>query len=174
MQPSRCVAQNAYVVPDLDAALRHWVERRAVGPFFVFERMVFADHRYRGTPSQPTLSVALAYSGAMQVELIAQHDEQPSVYREFLAAGGRGLHHVGFGAGDIEAESAAYQAGGYVRALDGRLAGGTRVVYFDTVAELGHFTELWEETAELTPLFQMIEDAARDWDGRDPIRRLQA
>jgi len=32
--------------------------------------------------------------------------------------------------------------------------------------------ELWEETAELMPLFQMIEDAARDWDGRDPIRRL--
>src|SRR4029079_1481071 len=108
--------------PNLDAALRHWVERRGVGPFFVIERMVFADHRYRGTPSQPMLSVALAYSGAMQVELITPHDEQPSVYREFLDAGGRGLHHVGFGASDIEGEIAAYEAAGYARAMDGRLA----------------------------------------------------
>ena len=42
----------------------------------------------------------------------------------------------------------------------------------DTLAVFGHFLELWESTETMRGLLGMIEEAARDWDGRDPIRPL--
>ncbi len=50
------------------------------------------------------------------------------------------------------------------------MVGDTHVVYFDTVQAIGHFTELWENTAALNELFLMVENAAKDWDGKDPVR----
>ena len=44
--------------------------------------------------------------------------------------------------------------------------------YHDTLAVFGHFLELWESTETMRGLLEMIEDAAREWDGRDPIRPL--
>ena len=39
---------------------------------------------YRGEPCEITLSLALANSGEMQIELIQQEDDTPSIYTEFL------------------------------------------------------------------------------------------
>ena len=50
------------------------------------------------------------------------------------------------------------------------LPGICRVRYHDTLAVFGHFLELWESTETMRGLLEMIEDAAREWDGRDPIR----
>lgn len=122
--------------------------------------------------SRPTLSLALACSGAMPSEVITRHGDQPSVHREFLDAGGCGLHHVGLGANDRDAALADCAARGCARALEGTLPGGARVAYVDTTAQLGHFTELWEEHPDLLAWFRLVADAARDWDGRDPIRRV--
>mgnify|MGYP001485533629 FL=1 len=44
--------------------------------------------------------------------------------------------------------------------------------YHDTLTSFGHFVELWESTETMRGLLEMIETTARDWDGRDPVRRL--
>ena len=33
----------------------------------------------------------------------------------------------------------------------------------------GHFIELWDHN-DVLDLFKLVEDAARDWDGSDPVR----
>jgi hypothetical protein len=66
------VRQNGYVVRDIEAALRHWTERLGVGRFFYFERVRMEYFGYRGMPSPIEVSIALANSGALQVELAAR------------------------------------------------------------------------------------------------------
>ena len=49
---------------------------------------------YRGRPTEPVASIAFANSGELQIELIEQEDDSPSIYREFLDAGHDGFHHL--------------------------------------------------------------------------------
>ena len=88
------IRQNGYVVRDIESALRHWTETLGIGPFFYFERVPIDDFRYRGSPSPLEASIALANSGSLQIELIQQRNDAPSMYRDFLAAGQEGLQHI--------------------------------------------------------------------------------
>ncbi len=171
-QPVGALLQFAYVVPDIEKTLKYWTEVLGVGPFFMFEHMELVDHKYRGSPTSPNLALALANSGEAQIEVIMQNNSEPSVYKEFSDAGGFGLHHVGYTPQDFDGEIAKYEALGCERALEGSLNGGTRVAYMDTRVQLGHLTEFWENTEEIMKLFHMVEDAAQDWDGKEPIRIL--
>ena len=82
-QPLYTVRQLAYVVKDMDAALKYWVDVLKVGPFYLFEHCPLRNQRYRGNPSNVDVTLALGNSGALQIELIVQHNDEPSVYKEF-------------------------------------------------------------------------------------------
>ena len=45
------VMQIAFVPDDFDAALAHWTQVMGVGPFYLLERIVLSDMRYKGEPS---------------------------------------------------------------------------------------------------------------------------
>jgi len=83
----------------------------------------------------------------------------------------RGLHHVACFVDDLAAALAAQRAHGYAIALEATTANGTGFAMVDTSAELGHMLELYER-AKLAPFYAMVRDAARGWDGREPVRRL--
>ena len=85
------IRQNGYVVRDIERAMRHWTETLGVGPFFYIEKVPVRNFRYRGAPSDLDMSVALANTGALQIELIQQRNDAPSMYRDFLARGPEGL-----------------------------------------------------------------------------------
>ena len=79
------IRQLAFIVTDIDKAMNHWAETLGVGPFFIKRRITFSNFIYRGKPSaSPSVSIALANSGYVQIELIQQHDDAPSIYREYL------------------------------------------------------------------------------------------
>ncbi len=61
------VRQNGYVVRDIDAAMRHWVETLGVGPWFYIDRVQCDYFRYRGEASPVEMSIALANSGDLQI-----------------------------------------------------------------------------------------------------------
>ncbi|MEQ8663634.1 MAG: VOC family protein, partial [Gammaproteobacteria bacterium] len=94
-QPLYTVRQVAYVVRDIDAALKYWVDVLKVGPFFLFEHCPLENQRYRGGPSNADVTLALGNSGDVQIELIYCENDAPSVYKEFLDAGRVGVHHFG-------------------------------------------------------------------------------
>jgi Glyoxalase/Bleomycin resistance protein/Dioxygenase superfamily len=58
------ITQNGYVVRDIEAAMRHWIDVLGVGPWFYVERAPIEDFQYRGKPSPVEVSIALANSGA--------------------------------------------------------------------------------------------------------------
>ncbi|MGD9600787.1 MAG: VOC family protein [Gammaproteobacteria bacterium] len=169
-QPLHTVRQLAYVVRDLDAALKYWVDVLKVGPFFVFEHCPLLDQKYLGKPSNVDVTLALGNSGALQIELIYQHNDEPSVYKEFLDAGRVGVHHFGLMPEDYAATCAEYGRRGHVAAFECTV-GGAPLTYFDTVSTIGHYTELWDNSSVFKDLFLMVENAAMGWDGKNPVRK---
>ena len=168
-QPLYTVRQLAYVVRDLDAALKHWTEVLKVGPFFMFEHCPLDNQLYRGNPADVDVTLALGNSGALQIELIYQNNDAPSVYKEFLDAGREGVHHFGMMPTDYTAMCAQYKALGHEAAFVCDIAG-AELTYFDTVDTVGHFIELWDNNAIFKNLFTLVEEAAQNWDGKDPVR----
>jgi hypothetical protein len=172
--------QIAFVVRDVDRAMRYWSETLGVGPFFVKRRLPLADFRYRGAAApSPTITIALANSGAMQVELIQQHDERPSIYRDFLAQGREGLQHLSAWltrAGFDRRRSELLEAG-VPLAQEGTIpASGVRLAYFGTDTQPGGVVF---EIADLLEPGQYqrvagIARAAERWDGTEPVREVEA
>jgi hypothetical protein len=172
------VRQIAFVVRDLDLAIPHWAQTLGVGPFFVGRHLSPEGYRYRGQPSQPpSLSIALANSGDLQVELIQQHDDRPSPFRDFLAAGQEGFQHVSswLSRAGYDATLERQLAAGSVVAAQGVMPdSGVRFAYFDTGT--GGSGMMYEIADVLEPeayaRMSMIADASKGWDGRNPVREL--
>jgi catechol 2,3-dioxygenase-like lactoylglutathione lyase family enzyme len=166
------VRQNGYVVRDIEAALRHWTETLGIGPFFYFERVPIEDFHYRGEPSPLDVSIALANSGSLQIELIQQRNDAPSMYRDFLGAGREGLQHIAFWTEAFDSELERFKAAGYPVGQSGRIGASGRFVYFETETHPGSVIELSEISGSKGRFFRHIAEAAADWDGRDPIRPM--
>jgi hypothetical protein len=169
------IRQNGYVVRDIEAALEHWTETLGVGPFWLFERVPVENFQYRGEPSPIELSIALANSGDLQIELIQQRNDAPSMYRDFLAAGNEGLQHVAYWSEDFDADFARAGQAGWSVGQAGQIGDDGRFVYFDTDtrpgAHPGTVVELSEVSGAKGRFFSRIAEAAASWDGADPIRR---
>jgi len=171
------VRQLGFVVADIDRAMDYWTGTLGVGPFFVLHDIAFDEYRYRGQSAvSPVCTFGVAQWGDMQLELIQQENDAPSAYREFLSAGRSGIQHLStWFAGREAYEAARARALGQGMALvhESRSEKG-RFCYFETgTAGVPHL-----ELAEaLLPgskeLMDRIAEAARDWDGSDPVRVLR-
>jgi hypothetical protein len=163
--------QIGYVVGDIEAAMRHWVDVCGVGPWFYFDRYTVSDWHYRGRPvGEINVSVALANWGELQVELIQQRCNTPSQFRDFLAAGRDGIQHWAVWPENYDEMLARALAAGFEVEQNGATPRG-RAAFLarpeapDTVVELS-------ETGQARLDFAArIRDAARDWDGSNPILR---
>lgn len=170
------IRQMGYVVRDLDAAMKHWIEVLRVGPFFHLPDTQLIDFCYRGEPSDLRMSAAFAQCGPVQIELIQQLNDAPSMYRDFLAAGHEGLQHVAFWVDEEEFEEklSKAKAAGFSVAMSGAsVEPKGRLVYFEQEGHPGTVVELSCLTSAKRKVFGMVADAAINWDGRDPIRRLE-
>ena len=173
-QPLNGIIQVAYIVEDIHAAMNRYGVQLNLGPWFLFEHFQFQWLKYRGKPCDLDLTLALANSGHMMIELIQQNDDQPSVYREIQERRGYGFHHLAIAASAQEYDRtlARYQEQGYAMVLEGAVAIGARAAYFDTSADLGGMIEVIEVTPAVEGLFTHIHTASIGWDGADPIRVL--
>ena len=166
------VMQNGFVVDELNAAIEHWARRLGVGPFFVFERVAFKECWYRGqVATDIDLTVAIAYWGEVQIELIHQRNAVPSIYTDFVARKGSGLQHMGVMSDDLDADLARLKDRGILPVQHGT-APGMRFAYVATDFHPGGMIELIEATPKAVSFFGRIRAAARDWDGRDAIMPL--
>jgi hypothetical protein len=168
------IHQNGYVVRDIEAAMEYWIDSVGVGPWYLLEKPEFEWFRCREQDSRPEISIAIAYSGDFQLELIQQHNDAPSLYREFLDAGLEGLHHVAFFLDDYQTAYETMRTDGYTLGHEGEFKlSELRFAYFDSTAHPGSIIEIVDGTRS-APFFEVARSAARDWDGRDPIRSTAA
>ena len=170
------VRQVGYVVRDLEKAMAHWSAKLGVGPWFYKEDVGTVEFRYYGKPSTPPkLSIALANSGDLQIELIQQNDDQPSLYRDSLERGGEGAQHIAYWTPDRFDEYAAHLLeAGYVEGHGGRMGSRGRFAYFVNSDFPSIMIELSEMTGGKAEYFEEVKKAALSWDGQNPVRRVQA
>ncbi len=164
------VRQLGYVVHDIEKEMRHWSTVLGVGPWFYTPRVPTQNFRHRGRPSPIHLSVALANSGPLQIELVQQRNDAPSMYKEFLDAGRTGLQHIAYWTETFDEDMARITAAGLKVAMGGEVGARGRYVYFDTESHPGTVVELSEVAGPKGRLFELIHQASIGWDGRDPVR----
>lgn len=168
------IRQLGFVVRDADAAIKYWGEIMGVGPFLVFRKMSFENYRYRGkSATSPVLTIGLAFSGPLQIELIQQHDDSPSAYKDFLQESHGEFQHVSPWFHDAAGYNTAYKrllASGMEVVHEGVVAGNVRCAYFAAPGCAGPQLEISE--ALLAPHAQMwsaLQAAAESWDGKTLI-----
>ena len=163
------IMQNGYAVPDWQAAASHWSGVLGVGPFFAMRHIEFDWCEYRGEAVELDLSVAIAYSGEYQVELVQQHNDAPSIYTDFLHNNPPGLQHVGALVENLD--NALDDHGLRAKVVQqGMTRAGARFAYLDTVLHNGTMLELIETSETALKAFEHMRRAAQEWDGTKPIR----
>ncbi len=167
--------QLGFVVRDLEAAMRHWIDVYGVGPFICMEKGTSqpAPTTYmRGKPVVVETKLAFGFMGDVQIELIEQRNDAPSPYTEFLDAGREGLQHLGFWVYDHAAAVTRLEAAGYERVYEIGLAGqDDPIIYYNSPSLYGPMLEIvpvkWRRSREA------VRAACDEWTGGDPIIRYE-
>jgi hypothetical protein len=166
------VMQLAFVPADFDGALKFWIETMGAGPFFALDHVQRIDCKHRGAPTHVDFSMALGQWGDMQIELIRQHNDAPSIYKAWRDEGHEGLHHVCILVDDMAHARAVCAGAGTTVAQEGIVPNGGEVIYVDTGGGPGTMVEILKPGPGSREFFAMMRDAAKGWDGSDPVRRL--
>lgn len=161
------IRQVAYIVPDLDAAIRAWRNAIGAGPFVVYREVnPFRDLVYRGEPSEDVIiSIALGRSGPLQLEFIQQHNDTPSIYTEALANGAGGPHHFAFITPDFDAAYAHAMQIGMEAIAETGAPGSPRMAYLGYSGIPGFIAELLEASEASAKYFDGVD---RMLDEADP------
>jgi hypothetical protein len=161
---SRPVVKIAYAVPDAAAAAAEWHQRVGAGPFLIKSHLpvpprdgIVFDH-----------SSAFGRWGGVMLELIQVHAVEPPAAAQALMT--LGFHHVTWFADSLQAESGRLSALGWPAVLTATTAGGVTFRFHDARRDLGHLVEIYERSPGVVSHYAMVEAAAHDWDGRDPLR----
>ena len=161
------VRQTAFVVSDIEAVAREWVDVHGVGPWFLYD-VDIADTEYRGSVVPLRARMGLAQSGGQQIELIQPDPDQPSLYTEFTGRGGTGVHHVCYWA-DLDRALEHFAASGAEVVQRGTTATGVSFLYMSGSCGVPYI-EFVNPNPAMAGFFAHIAACALDWDGSDPIR----
>ena len=160
--------QLGHVVDDVYAAAARWVRAFGIGPFHVLP-VVGQQADYGGEVRTVQIQVAVAQAGPVQIELIQQHCDTPSIFAEWSRGGTSAFHQMATLTNDYDGKVTHFKALGYSIAAES-LGGGFRVAYIDTAAEFGFYTEVVDAPSTFLDQVRSISDTCADWDGRDPVR----
>jgi hypothetical protein len=163
------IRQLGYVVRDIDAAMARWAGKLRIGPWFYNPHLPLTWYSHRGVEhAAPDISYALANSGDMQIELIQQRCDTPSIYLEFLDRHDEGLQHIAVWPDNYDEVHALARASGIEPVTEGAI-GDIRFAYFEDAAHGGTSLELSEMLPRRLPGIARIREAAAMWDGKNPV-----
>ena len=166
--PGASIVQMAYVVDDLEAAATRLSETMQIGPFMMNRHIQLDDPHHRGKPQRTDFSLGLAQAGPVQIELVEQHDDTPSVYRDIYPdgpPGGMAFHHVAVIVPDVAAETKRYNDLGFATASEGNF-GPIPFTYVDLSPATGFMVEVLPDMDPMHRFFGAVRKAADNWDGK--------
>ncbi|MFN3990909.1 MAG: VOC family protein [Erythrobacter sp.] len=168
------VRQLAYKVNDLEAAAHAHHRQFGSGPFFVMRHVALLSSHHRGVERPFDHSSAYGQWGTVMVELVVQHNPEPSALHDMFphGSGHEGLHHAALFVDDLGGAIARFAGEGAPLAQLSVTQTGTAFAFVDTRARLGHMLELYEPSEVLAGFYDFVAAAAKGWDGRNPIRDL--
>lgn len=156
--PQYEVIQNAYLVNDVDEAVRRLTRQAGYGPWLMLRHVELPRVWYRGKPAVIDMSAAFTMAGEVQIELIQQHNDDQSCYRDIYPKGKQGFHHTAMFVPDYEEAYAAFEAAGCPCAQLFELPDGGLAAYMDTSAVNGHMIEIYKESTGIRALYSMVRD----------------
>ena len=162
--------QYAYFVRSIEDAAAQWSTLAGAGPFFVTRHHVADRFEYRGTAQEADVSYAFGYIDDIQIQLIEQHDDTPSIYLDMFPGRAEGQHHIARLVADYEGTRDSIMADGHDLACELE-ANGIHACYLDTRSAIGVFTELHSITDRILTTFGRWRDAHRDRTDLDDILR---
>jgi len=163
------IVQNAYYVQDLDEAIERWHSAFGLGPFIVNRHLRLDSSFYRGAAMPLDISAAFVQSGELQIELVCQHNPEPSVFHDMFAGGQEGLHHVAVFSEDHAQVISGYEARGFSIAAEIVTTQGLGAAFIDTRESLGHMLEVYRPHTGVRAFYRWVAQATRDWDGQTLI-----
>jgi len=166
------IMQLSFVPADVPAALKFWTETMGAGPFVAFDHVQSESCHYKGTPSAIDFNIYIGYWGDMQIEIVEQQNDAPSIYKDWRDAGMEGLNHVCIVTDDIAKSRAIFAERGGKILQELKLPGGGEAFYADTGGGPGTIVEVLLPAPGLLEAFAYIKSLGIGWDGSDPVRRL--
>ena len=141
----KTAVQVGVVVKDLDASMRELTEVFGIGPFHVIQcppPQREGQQFYHGAPARFRARLAFADLGTIELELIEPLEGQ-TIWGDFLAQHGPGIHHIRFNVPSLEAvvEHLADRGIGVTQEGAG-IRAGTHWVNFDTDDRVGFTIEI--------------------------------
>ena len=168
------IMQMGFVVDNFEEPIKHWTDKLNVGPFFILEHLDLKDFHYRGNKSNIDFSVAISFSGDIQIELIKQHCDTPSIYNELSEIKRGDLHHICKLTPDINNDIKILENQGYKNIQDGETEdGGIKFAYLDAQENYGSILELAELAEENLALTEAMKNASKNWDKKASIMELE-
>ena len=132
---SASVDQIGLVVRDVQAMAETLYQTLGIGPFRLMDwpiEGIDPQSTYHGQPRSYRIRLGFARAGAAQIELVQPLDDQ-SIWSDYLASHGPGLHHFRIMVTNFDETLAALQAAGFENIASGTGAHvGSRWAYFDT------------------------------------------
>jgi hypothetical protein len=166
--------QIGYVVRDIDEAIASWLSI-GVGPWFTM-RDLNIPALFRGEQVSTRLSLAFSNVGDLQIELINQLDDSPSVHKEFLDSGSTdpsGYNQFAWWVDNYDEVLAAARAAGWDISWEGAPGTGARYFYAQVPGTPMRTIEVMENAEQVLGMANMVRAAVESWDGvTEPVRSL--
>jgi hypothetical protein len=161
--------QVGFLVDDIGVAARRWASVFGVGPFYVTGPTTVECLRGQDVTTVE-MTTAVAQAGPVQIELIRQSDDTPSIFQDFAKDERGAFHQMCTLTTDYDRKVAGYQARGFELATEMR-APGYRVAFFDMRADFGFYLEIVEAPENYLEMRAETSRICAEWDGTDPVRQ---
>jgi len=166
-------SQVAYIVPDIDAAIKHWSKEHGTGPFLVARNQLpLSNAFYRGEKAEPArVNIAFAYVGELQLELIELIGDTPGLYKEAIDRNHRGVHHYAVCVEDFPAAYNWALDNGFDAVIDAGVDGLARMSYVEHV-EQQLILEIIQWNPLTKPYFEGLERKVKEADRQQLIHEF--
>ena len=166
------IMQMAFIVDSFEDSIEFWTRKMNVGPFVMLEGVELKDVYYKDSPADIDFSGAIAYTGSMQIELIKQYCDTPSIYNEYVNNEKGPLHHLCTLTDNIENDIRILESQGYTNLQGGKTQDNGKFAYLDTKEREGPILEIAQLSEAGLGFFDVMREAAKNWDKKTAIMDL--
>ena len=167
------IMQHGYVVNDVTETAQYWAEKIGVGPFYLIEHIAIDQYYYRGAHTELELKLGFAYWGNIQIELIQQLNEAPTLYSEAAKNEAGKLNHCATIVENLDSLLETHNLNDQIIQI-GQMPTGLKYIYLDQFLPGGYHLELIEAQESTLMAFKGMEAVAKHWDGNKLIRPMEA
>jgi methylmalonyl-CoA/ethylmalonyl-CoA epimerase len=154
------IGQLGFVVKNIEEKIQGYYSNFGIGNWsiYVYEAPLLSFMHYHGRPVDYSFKIALSYFGNTRIELIEPLRGE-TIYADFIAEHGYGLHHLGIYVSDIKESIQQAKGGGFSVIMDGGgfgLDGDGHFAYLDTEKQFDICYELIQRPIRRHPPIQVF------------------